>query len=379
MKFSVHRNAFIQYLNNVQLAISSKAALEILSGIKLDLSTDGLTMTGSNSDISIETVISIADEKAALNIASTGSIVLPARFFSDIVKKLPEDVMDFEVNERLQATIRSGSTEFTINGLNAEDYPHLPEIDSSEQLTLPADVLKQVIRQTVIAASKQETRPILTGIHFAINNGQLLAVATDSHRLSQRKLSLNDDMAASYDIIVPSQSMNELSKMLGDSSEDIEIQITENQILFILGNTSFYSRLLEGNYPDTERLIPQTSSTSLEVLAPEFLKAIERASLISNDGRNKVVKLSMDPAQNKATLYSNSPEVGNVEEELDFNSLTGNALDISFNPDYMKDALKTFSQSEVVLDFTMPLRPFTIVPTENKEEFVQLITPVRTV
>ena len=379
MKFSVHRNAFIQYLNNVQLAISSKAALEILSGIKLDLSTDGLTMTGSNSDISIETVISIADEKAALNIASTGSIVLPARFFSDIVKKLPEDVMDFEVNERLQATIRSGSTEFTINGLNAEDYPHLPEIDSNEQLTLPADVLKQIIRQTVIAASKQETRPILTGIHFAINNGQLLAVATDSHRLSQRKLSLNDDTAASYDIIVPSQSMNELSKMLGDSSEDIEIQITENQILFILGNTSFYSRLLEGNYPDTERLIPQTSSTSLEVLAPEFLKAIERASLISNDGRNKVVKLSMDPAQNKATLYSNSPEVGNVEEELDFNSLTGNALDISFNPDYMKDALKTFSQSEVVLDFTMPLRPFTIVPTENKEEFVQLITPVRTV
>lgn len=144
MKFTVHRTAFIQYLNDVQRAISSKAALEILSGIKLDLSEDGLTMTGSNSDISIETVISIADENAALNIEKTGSVVLPARFFNEIVKKLPEDSLSVEVNDRFQATIRSGSAEFIINGLDPDDYPHLPEIDSREQLTLPGDVLKQV-------------------------------------------------------------------------------------------------------------------------------------------------------------------------------------------------------------------------------------------
>lgn len=379
MKFTVHRTAFIQYLNDVQRAISSKAALEILSGIKLDLSEDGLTMTGSNSDISIETVISIADEKAALNIEKTGSVVLPARFFNEIVKKLPEDSLSVEVNDRFQATIRSGSAEFIINGLDPDDYPHLPEIDSREQLTLPGDVLKQVINQTVIAASKQETRPILTGIHLAIKAGQLLAVATDSHRLSQRKLTLNGDSAADYDIIVPAQSMNELAKMLGDLSEDIEIQISENQILFILGNTSFYSRLLEGNYPDTERLIPQNSTTTLEINAPAFLRAIERASLLSHEGRNNVVKLSMKSGTSQATLYSNSPEVGNVEEELTFNKLEGNDLDISFNPDYMKDALRSFGQSEVTLNFTMPLRPFTLVPSEAQGEFIQLITPVRTV
>lgn len=379
MKFTVHRTAFIQYLNDVQRAISSKAALEILSGIKLDLSEDGLTMTGSNSDISIETVISIADENAALNIEKTGSVVLPARFFNEIVKKLPEDSLSVEVNDRFQATIRSGSAEFIINGLDPDDYPHLPEIDSREQLTLPGDVLKQVINQTVIAASKQETRPILTGIHLAIKDGQLLAVATDSHRLSQRKLALNGDSAADYDIIVPGQSMNELAKMLGDLSEDIEIQISENQILFILGNTSFYSRLLEGNYPDTERLIPQNSTTTLEINAPAFLRAIERASLLSHEGRNNVVKLSMQAGTNQATLYSNSPEVGNVEEELTFNKLEGNDLDISFNPDYMKDALRSFGQSEVTLNFTMPLRPFTLVPSEAQGEFIQLITPVRTV
>lgn len=379
MKFTVHRTAFIQYLNDVQRAISSKAALEILSGIKLDLSEDGLTMTGSNSDISIETVISIADENAALNIGKTGSVVLPARFFNEIVKKLPEDSLSVEVNDRFQATIRSGSAEFIINGLDPDDYPHLPEIDSREQLTLPGDVLKQVINQTVIAASKQETRPILTGIHLAIKDGQLLAVATDSHRLSQRKLTLNGDSAADYDIIVPGQSMNELAKMLGDLSEDIEIQISENQILFILGNTSFYSRLLEGNYPDTERLIPQNSTTTLEINAPAFLRAIERASLLSHEGRNNVVKLSMQAGTSQATLYSNSPEVGNVEEELTFNKLEGNDLDISFNPDYMKDALRSFGQSEVTLNFTMPLRPFILVPSEAQGEFIQLITPVRTV
>lgn len=379
MKFTVHRTAFIQYLNDVQRAISSKAALEILSGIKLDLSEDGLTMTGSNSDISIETVISIADENAALNIEKTGSVVLPARFFNEIVKKLPEDSLSVEVNDRFQATIRSGSAEFIINGLDPDDYPHLPEIDSREQLTLPGDVLKQVINQTVIASSKQETRPILTGIHLAIKDGQLLAVATDSHRLSQRKLTLNGDSAADYDIIVPGQSMNELAKMLGDLSEDIEIQISENQILFILGNTSFYSRLLEGNYPDTERLIPQNSTTTLEINAPAFLRAIERASLLSHEGRNNVVKLSMQAGTSQATLYSNSPEVGNVEEELTFNKLEGNDLDISFNPDYMKDALRSFGQSEVTLNFTMPLRPFILVPSEAQGEFIQLITPVRTV
>ncbi|MCR1901644.1 DNA polymerase III subunit beta [Ligilactobacillus apodemi] len=379
MKFSVHRTAFIQYLNDVQRAISSKAALEILSGIKLDLSEDGLTLTGSNSDISIETIISIADEKAALNIEKTGRVVLPARFFNEIVKKLPEDTMSIEVNDRFQATIKSGSAEFTINGLDPDDYPHLPEIDSREQLTLPGDILKQVINQTVIAASKQETRPILTGIHLAIKGDQLLAVATDSHRLSQRKLNLATASEVNYDIIVPAQSMNELAKMIGELSEDIEIQISENQILFILGNTSFYSRLLEGNYPDTERLIPQSSSTSLEVNAPEFLRAIERASLLSHEGRNNVVKLALQAGSNQATLYSNSPEVGNVEEELTFNKLEGNDLEISFNPDYMKDALRSFGQSEVVLDFTLPLRPFTLVPSESQGEFIQLITPVRTI
>ncbi|SEM33741.1 DNA polymerase III, beta subunit [Ligilactobacillus sp. WC1T17] len=378
MKFSVQRTAFLQYLNTALSAISGKTTLEILSGLKLNLSEDALTLTGSNSDISIETILSIADEHAALNIEEPGSIVLPARFFSEIVKKLPADQMQVTVNDRLQTTIISGPAEFSINGIDAQAYPHLPEIDSREQIKLPSDLLKQVIDQTVIATSKQETRPMLTGVHLTIAANELKAVATDSHRLSQRKANLESTITGKYDILVPGESLNKLSRMLSDVNEDVELQISENQVLFLLDHTSFYSRLLEGQYPNTDQLIPTSHDTMLEIDAPQLLHSIERASLLSHEGHNNVIKLTLDADNQKAILFGNTPEVGNVEEELQFAKLEGSGIEIFFNPDYMKDALKSFGQSDVKLNFTMPLRPFTIVPAEDDGSFVQLITPVRT-
>lgn len=379
MKFSVQRTAFIKYLTDVQRAISSKVTLEILRNIKLDLFSDGLTLTGSNADISIETIISIADEDANLQIFEEGSVALPARFFSEIVKKLPADTITIETDpNRFITKITSGSTEFSINGVDPDSFPHLPEVGATQSLQIPSDILKQVINQTVMAVSKQESRPMLMGVHLIIQDGTLLAVATDSHRLSQRKIQLDSAKAANYNIIVPGKSLDELAKMLTDSSEEIEIQIAENQILFILGHTSFYSRLLEGNYPDTERLIPATSETQVEFNASELLKAIDRASLLSHAGRSNVVKLSIDVDKQAVMISSNSPEVGMVEEALEFTNLNGNSLEISFNPDYMKEALRSFGQTQTTLSFTMALRPFTLVPTESEGDFVQLITPMRT-
>ena len=378
MKFSVHRAAFLQYLNTAQTAISGKTTLEILTGVKLNLSADALTITGSNSDISIETILSIADEDAQLTIEEPGSVVLPARFFGEIGKRLPEDTFTLTVNDRFQTTIVSGASEFTINGVESEAYPHLPEIDSKDQLKIPGDLLKQIIDQTVIATSKQENRPMLTGIHLTINESELTAVATDSHRLSQRKATLENNATGNYDILVPGDSLSKLSKMLGETQEDVELQISENQVLFILDHTSFYSRLLEGQYPNTAQLIPTSASTTVEIDAHSLLRSIERASLLSHEGHNNVVRLVIDPAANTATIFGNSPEIGNVEEVLDFNQIEGDELEISFNPDYMKDALHAFGQSEVKLNFTLPLRPFTIVPSEDDGSFIQLITPVRT-
>ncbi|MFC6169455.1 DNA polymerase III subunit beta [Loigolactobacillus jiayinensis] len=378
MQFSIKRSLFVKNLNDVQRAISSKTTIPILTGLKLVLTEAGLMLTGSDADISIEAFISADDEKNELEVGSTGSIVLPARFFGEIVKKLPEDTMTLEVKDNFQTELRSGPAAFTINGLDANNYPNLPVIDTDKQVVLDAAVLKQLIAQTVIAVSNQESRPILTGIHLVLADQELLAVATDSHRLSQRKIQLDIDAAIHYDVIIPGKSLIELSRTLGDDVENVEMRIAENQVLFVAGTTSFYSRLLEGNYPETSRLIPTSSSTQVEFNAPQLLSAIERASLLSHESHNNVVKLALDPATNQVTIYGNSPDVGNVEETLAGKNLTGDELEISFNPDYMKDALHSFGQTEIRIAFTSALRPFTLVPTEDADHFIQLITPVRT-
>ncbi|AGN98211.1 DNA polymerase III subunit beta [Limosilactobacillus reuteri] len=379
MNFTINRSAFISQLNNVLRAISSKTTIPILTGLKMVVNEDNIVLTGSNSDITIESVINANDADNDLTIEETGAIVLPARFFSDIVKKLPDKKVTIEVTSGFQADITSGSAKFQINGQDAENFPHLPEIETNKSVTLPNDILKEVIRQTVIAVSKQESRPILAGVHMTLKDGVLTAVATDSHRLAQRKVVLeNIDNGIDFDVIIPGKSMEELSGMISDVHEDVQMQVTENQVLFIFGNTHFYSRLLEGNYPETSQLIPQTADTTVELEAGAFLSSIERASLLSHESRNDVVKLSLKPSENLVRISGDSPDIGTVEEEVVTSALDGNDLEISFNPNYMKDALRSFGQATIKISFTSPLRPFTLVPTEDQENFVHLITPVRT-
>ena len=379
MKFTINRPAFISQLNNVLRAISSKTTIPILTGLKMVVDKERIVLTGSNSDITIESVIDASNPDYDLTVEDPGAIVLPARFFSEIVKKLPDKQVTIEVTSGFQADITSGTAKFQINGQDAENFPHLPEVETDKTITLPNDVLKEVIRQTVIAVSKQESRPILAGIHITLHDGLLTAVATDSHRLAQRKVALNDvDNGIDFDVILPGKSMNELSGMISDVDEDVQVQVTENQILFIFGNTHFYSRLLEGNYPETSQLIPKTADTTVELDAGSFLASIERASLLSHESRNDVVKLTLKPSENLVRISSDSPDIGTVEEEVATTSLDGNDLEISFNPNYMKDALRSFGQTTVKISFTSPLRPFTLVPTEDGENFVHLITPVRT-
>ncbi|MDM8266777.1 DNA polymerase III subunit beta [Limosilactobacillus pontis] len=379
MKFTINRPAFISQLNNVLRAISSKTTIPILTGLKMVVDKERIILTGSNSDITIESVINANNPDYDLTVEDPGAIVLPARFFSEIVKKLPDKQVTIEVTSGFQADITSGTAKFQINGQDAENFPHLPEVETDKTITLPNDVLQEVIRQTVIAVSKQESRPILAGIHITLHDGLLTAVATDSHRLAQRKVALKDvDNGIDFDVIIPGKSMNELSGMISDVDEDVLVQVTENQILFIFGNTHFYSRLLEGNYPETSQLIPDTADTTVELDAGSFLASIERASLLSHESRNDVVKLTLKPSENLVRISSDSPDIGTVEEEVATTALDGNDLEISFNPNYMKDALRSFGQTTVKISFTSPLRPFTLVPTEDGENFVHLITPVRT-
>ena len=378
MKFTINRPAIINQLNNVLRAISSKTTIPILTGLKMVVTDHSVVLTGSDADITIESTLDASDSSYGLSIEEPGAIVLPARFFNEVIKKLPDKQATIEVFNGLQVRITSGTAEFTINGQDANNYPHLPEVESENTVELASDMLREVIDQTRIAVSKQESRPILTGIHVTLNNGILTAVATDSHRLAQRKVELPETADRDFDIVLPGASMTELAKMIADEKDGVKMQITENQALFIFGNTHFYSRLLEGNYPETSRLIPESSDTRLEITASDLLASIERASLLSHESRNNVVKLSVNPENKIATVSGTSADVGNVEEEINADQIVGNPLEISFNPDYMRDALKSFGQTKILISFTTALRPFTLVPTEEKANFVQLITPVRT-
>ena len=375
IQFAINKAYFLQALHTTRRAISSKNAIPILSTIKIEVTSDGIYLTGSNGQISIENSISVSEENAGLLITQPGSILLEANFFINVVSSLPDVTLTFEEIEQYQVLLKSGKSEITLKGKDADNYPHLPVIDTQNQMKLPVHLLTKIISETGFAVSMHESRPILTGVHFILENQKLLAVATDSHRLSQRVIP-TEQAVEDFNIVIPGKSLTELSRSLTNEEEMVEISIMENQVLFKTETMYFYSRLLEGNYPDTNRLIPTSHNTQIEFYVPELLSAIERASLLSHEGRNNIVRLSISP--DSVVLYGNSPEIGKVEEALNYENVSGEALDISFNPDYMKDALRAFGDMNITVKFLSPIRPFTLEPTETELDFIQLITPVRT-
>ncbi|PLR94025.1 DNA polymerase III subunit beta [Bacillus sp. T33-2] len=377
MQFIVQRDYLLQSVQDVMKAVTSRTTIPILTGIKIVATEDGVTLTGSDSDISIESFI--PKEEAGdeiVEIKQTGAIVLQARFFSEIVKKLPTDTVEIEVQNHLQTVIRSGKSEFNLNGLDAEEYPHLPHISEDNIFRIPTDLLKVLIRQTVFAVSTSETRPILTGVNWKVENNELTCIATDSHRLGLRKAKLNTETSGNYNIVIPGKSLTELSKILDDTTDLVDIVITENQVLFKAKHLLFFSRLLEGNYPDTARLIPNESKTDIVVDTKEFLHAIDRASLLAREGRNNVVKFATVDG-GAIEISSNTPEIGKVVEEVQSKSIDGDELKISFSAKYMMDALKALEGTEIQISFTGAMRPFLIRPL-NDETILQLILPVRT-
>ncbi|GIN86744.1 DNA polymerase III subunit beta [Heyndrickxia sporothermodurans] len=378
MKFSIQRDRLIQSVQDVMKAISPRTTIPILTGIKIVVSTEGVTLTGSDSDVSIESFIpKEEDGNVLVEISTAGAIVLQAKFFSEIVKKLPMDTVEIEVINHLQTVIRSGKSEFNLNGLDPEEYPHLPQISEENVFKIPTDIVKNLIRQTVFAVSTSETRPILTGVNWKVESDKLTCIATDSHRLAMRSAAIDFANDEKYNIVIPGKSLIELNKILDDTNEPVEIVITENQILFKAKHLLFFSRLLEGNYPDTSRLIPTESKTEIVINTKEFLQAIDRASLLAREGRNpNVVKLTT-LMSGIIEISSNTPEVGKVVEQVQSQSIEGEDLKISFSAKYMMDALKALEGLEIQISFTGAMRPFIIRPL-NDESILQLILPVRT-
>ena len=374
--FSINKNLFLQALNTTKRAISHKNAIPILSTVKIDVTKEGITLIGSNGQVSIENFISTQNENAGLLVNSTGSILLEATFFINVVSSLPDIILDFKEIEQKQIVLTSGKSEITLKGKDADQYPRIQEISASNPLVLETKILKDVINETAFAASVQESRPILTGVHFVLTDNQFLkTVATDSHRMSQKKITLEKN-GDNFDVVIPSRSLREFTAVFTDEIETVEVFFANNQILFRSENISFYTRLLEGNYPDTDRLIPTEFTSILTFNTSDLRAAMERARLLSNATQNGTVKLEI--AGGIVSAHVNSPEVGRVNEEIDTESVTGEDLTISFNPTYLIDALKAIDSEKVTISFISSVRPFTLVPSEDTENFIQLITPVRT-
>lgn len=376
MKFTIQRDLLISSLQNVMKAISPRTVIPILTGIKVEASHNGITLTGSNSDISIESFIP-AEEEDKVNVEhiEEGSIVLHAKYFPEIIRKLPEDIVSIEVDSSLKTVIRSGKAEFNLNGQDAEEYPLLPKIQTDDTFEMPVNVLKNMIKQTVFAVSTMETRPILTGVNMRLANNRLHFVATDSHRLASREVEIQDAAVQFENVVVPGKSLHELNKILSDTDELIQISVTNNQILFRTKNINFLSRLLDGNYPETDRLIPTHSKTKIKMKTKELLHTIDRASLLAKDEKNNVVRLSTEG--NMIEISSNSPEIGKVVENISAISMEGEELKISFSSKYVMDALRAIEYDEITIDFTGAMRPFIIRPVED-DSILQLILPVRT-
>ncbi|EGQ1733409.1 DNA polymerase III subunit beta [Staphylococcus pseudintermedius] len=375
MEFSIQRDYFITQLNDTLKAISSRATLPILTGIKIDATNEGIVLTGSDSEISIEiTIPNQVDGQEIINVVEPGSVVLPGRFFVDIIKKLPGKEVKLSTNEQFQTLITSAHSEFNLSGLDPDQYPLLPQVSSDDALQLPVKVLKNIIAQTNFAVSTSETRPVLTGVNWLIQQNELLCTATDSHRLAVRKLKLEEEIE-DKNVIIPGKALAELNKIMTDSEDHIDIFFASNQVLFRVGNVNFISRLLEGHYPDTSRLFPENYEIKLGLNNSDFYHAIDRASLLAREGGNNVIKLSTGDTQ--IELSSTSPEIGTVKEEVTANDVEGGNLKISFNSKYMMDALKAIDNEEVEVEFFGTMKPFILKPKDD-DTVTQLILPIRT-
>lgn len=377
MKFDILRDRLLEGLNDVMKAVSSKTTIPILTGIKIDVTTEGIRLTGSDADITIQTFIPVEEDgQQIIHITETGSIVVQARMFNEIVRKLPTNEVEIQVTAGFQTHIRSGKSEFHLIGSDATEYPLLPELTEDQKFTIPADLLKSIIRETVFAVATSESRPVLTGVNWQIKNEALICVATDSHRLARRKVQLENLPKVEHSVVIPGKSLNELNKVLEDSTNLVQIVITSQQVLFKTGEVLFFSRLLEGNYPDTTRLIPEEYQTNLTINGKSLLQAIDRASLVARGDRNNVVRFEIFDNQS-VEVSSNSPEIGKVQEEIPVESLEGENLKISFSAKYMMEALKAIDGQEVVIQFTGAMRPF-ILRSVHDDAILQLILPVRT-
>ncbi|WP_028608692.1 DNA polymerase III subunit beta [Paenibacillus harenae] len=378
MKLSISKNELNDAIQQVAKAASSRPTIPILGGIKIEVTHLGVTLTASDTDISIQSFIPVErDQYVIAHVDKPGSVVLPAKFFVEIIKKLPSDQVLIEVNSNFQTIIRSGSTEIQMVGLDPEEFPVLPSIEQNDVLQMPGDLLRAMIRQTVLAASTSEQTPILTGVLWSLAEGELKFVATDRHRLASRTAQV--DTVPDYkfnNIVISAKTLIELSKLVPEQNTLVDIVVADNQVLFKLGNVLFFTRILDGTYPDTSKIIPQTFKTELVLDTKNVMDAIDRAYLMSREEKTNIVRL-MTLEDGSIEISSSSTELGRVTEQLEAKEFNGDPLRIAFNSKYMLDVLKVIDSEQLFIGFTGAMSPIIIRPIDHAYS-MYVILPYRT-
>ena len=379
MKFTIRKQALNEAIQQVSKAISSRTTIPILSGIKMDVNAAGLSLTASDTDISIQSFVPAAvDGDTILRMDRPGSVVVPAKFFVDVVRKLPEDEVHVEVSELHRIAIQSGAIDIQLAGLDPEEFPLLPRLNEDQTLTIQSDVLREMIHLVSFAVSTNEATPVLTGVSWTLDAGVLKFVATDRHRLAsvERAIDCPDELRF-HNVVVPGKNLNELYKILPEQYTMIDIVISANQALFRTGNVLFYSRLLEGTYPDTSKIIPSAYKTEATFDAKRLESAIDRAYLLSREEKTNIVRLVTMDDERSVEISSSSNELGRVTEQLPVETLSGESLKISFNSKYMLDVLNVIQDERIFIGFTGAMSPMVLRPAED-EGALYLILPYRT-
>ena len=364
MKFKAQKNILINAIQVVQNVISTKAALPILANILIETQTSGISLTATDLDIGITCVIPV-------EIQEPGAITIPAKRFSDIIKEFPSEVVSIATKKNNLVVIDSEACQFKIMGLGREEFPKLPECKDKKVIKIEQAVLKQMLSLTSFAVSLDETRYVLNGTLFKISQGVLTLVSTDGKRLAiaEKKVGSGVDLAGQdFQMIIPIKTIHELNRNLKDDGE-LSLIVGSNQALFDLGAVVVVSRLIEGEFPDYQQVIPVASENKMKIERNQFLLAVKRAALLATPDYQGV---KLEVFKNKLVVSKSTPDVGESREELVV-EYQGRELAIGFNPVYLIDILKNLNEETISLELTDSEKPGVI----RISGYVYIVLPMR--
>ena len=366
MKFSCSQSTLIKALNIVSKAVTSRTTIPILKGILINVDEEGfITMSASDLDISIENKFEVVDYEP-------GEIVVQANLFSDIIRKLPSEIIYIEENEG-NLIIRCSSSEFNIIGSPSDEFPKINLQEDGEKISFDKEVLKEMIKKTSFAASIDESRGVITGVLLEMKENSLNMVALDGFRMAVSREYLNN--GKEQNIIIPARTLNEVQKIISETEtdkEDVELILNDKRAIFIIDNIKVVIRLLDGEYVKYNDILPKENQLRIVLNRMNLMEAIERASLFAKVGKNNLIKLNIQ--ENEMEITSKSEE-GNVRENV-YISKEGKDLVIGFNSKYLLDSLKAIDDENISMLFNTPISPCLIRPVEGNE-YEYLVLPVR--